>query len=118
MDPHTHEMMDETTATALSRWVVVAQQIMEEADTPQRFEEFWKLYPRKVNKSGALSAWRRADGDKHFDRIQANVVSRLASEEWKPDATGMQYILHATSYLNQRRWLDEAAPQEVSRFDL
>lgn len=98
--------------------VVQAQAILDAADSPQRFNEFWLLYPRKVGKPAAANAWRRADGDKHFDRIKANVLARLASEEWKPDATGMQYILHPTTFLNQRRWLDEAAPQEVSRFDL
>jgi hypothetical protein len=95
-----------------------AQEILDAADSPQRFNEFWLLYPRKVGKPAAANAWRRADGDKHFNLIQTNVASRLASEEWKPDATGMQYILHPTTYLNQRRWLDACVPKEMSRFDL
>ena len=73
------------------------------------FDEFWKAYPRKVSKQSALKAWKGAKADKLAERIIAD-VQRRCETEWKGQE--MQYIPFPTTYLHQRRWEDETAPQE------
>ena len=64
------------------------------------FDPFWKSYPRKVNKKTGQIAWRNLsksdkeaakDGLKHFP---------FSKEE--------RFIPHASTWLRQRRWEDEA----------
>lgn len=74
------------------------------------FESFWKLYPRKVGKPAACRAWLKMEGDKYWDAIRANIVMRLSTEQWERTPDRIQYIPHPTTYLNQRRWLDEGVP--------
>jgi hypothetical protein len=78
------------------------------------FESFWKIYPRKVGKPAAARAWMRMDGDKHWELIRANINSRIASKQWERTPERVQYIPHPTTYLNQRRWLDEGLPVSQS----
>ena len=73
------------------------------------FDEFWKAYPRKVSKQSALKAWKGAKADKLAEQIIAD-VQRRCETEWKGQE--MQYIPFPTTYLHQRRWEDETAPQE------
>lgn len=79
-----------------------------ESDT-DFFDEFWKAYPRKVSKQSALKAWKGAKADKLAEQIIAD-VQRRCETEWKGQE--MQYIPFPTTYLHQRRWEDETAPQE------
>lgn len=78
------------------------------ADMCARFPDFWAVYPRKVKKPDALKAWKSAKLDKIADAIIADVKQRCDTE-WKGQE--MQYILHPTTYLHQRRWEDETPPQ-------
>lgn len=74
-----------------------------------RFDDFWAVYPNKVKKKDALTAWRSAKLDKIADTIIAD-VQRRCSTEWK--GQDMHYVPHPTTYLHQRRWEDETAPTE------
>lgn len=64
------------------------------------FERFWSAYPRGEGKKAAMQAWAKAGLDEHADKIIADVVAR------KPNWTDPKYIPHASTYLNQERWLD------------
>ena len=75
----------------------------------EKFDEFWKAYPRKVSKQTALKAWKGAKADKIAEQIIADVQKRCETE-WK--GQDVQYIPHPTTYLHQRRWEDETPPQE------
>lgn len=81
----------------------------EEVTPSQGFIDFWTVYPRKVKRKDALIAWNAAKLDSIADEIIADVKLRCETE-WK--GRDMNYILHPTSYIHQRRWEDETAPTE------
>ncbi len=75
--------------------------------TPQGgFNKFWENYPRKAGKANAVKAWNKLAPD---DGLQFEIILSLAqhktSEQWRKDSG--QFIPHAASWLNQRRWEDE-----------
>ena len=67
----------------------------------KEFQTFWSIYPRKVGKKSANKSFNKFD-EKHYDKIlygaQRFAEQNLATEE--------KYIPHATTWLNQERWLD------------
>jgi hypothetical protein len=79
------------------------------ADERDLFDDFWKLYPRKVSKPSARTAWKGGKCDKVFDAIMADVQRRIDTE-WK--GQDIHYIPHPTTYIHQRRWEDETQPTE------
>lgn len=78
------------------------------------FEAFYKAYPRKVNRPGALKAWKKIDSvEEVFDRIVRAVAVQARSERWTKDEG--EYIPHPATWLNQRRWEDELRSDTVVR---
>lgn len=74
--------------------------------TDERFDEFWKAYPRKVNKAQAEKAWLGADIDGEvFGRIISALSWQTESDAWTEQ--GGKFIPYPSTYLNQRRWEDE-----------
>jgi len=67
------------------------------------FEEFWKIYPRKVSKKYAKKIWDKNKLDSIADIAIANVLKRLETGSWGDH----RYIPHPATYLNQERWNDE-----------
>lgn len=74
------------------------------------FDLFWTDYPNKVNKKRAAKAWGRlskSDQDaahKSLDRFIASL----------PDFQKNPLKLHASTYLNDRRWEDELNPEPAN----
>lgn len=68
------------------------------------FEDFWKVYPRKVNKKEAQSAWNKAKIPSLDTIIQA-IERQKKSDQWIKDSG--QYIPYPSSWLNKERWNDE-----------
>jgi len=68
------------------------------------FNEFWKLYPRKVSKKMAEKAWNRLSKLKQADALEA-LPNHI--QYWKLKNTETEYIPHATTWINQGRWEDE-----------
>lgn len=84
----------------------------EESNTPQPpqggapagFDDFWALYPRHTAKANAMKAWVKVPVSLHGAIFEAvKVQSRSAN--WLKD--GGQFIPHAASWLNAKRWEDE-----------
>tara|TARA_R100000995_G_C3454980_1_gene110073 strand:- start:147 stop:761 length:615 start_codon:yes stop_codon:yes gene_type:complete len=82
---------------------------------PNRFEEFWKNVPRKIAKSQSKKIYdrliKKKEVDEEFliDRIKAYAVAVKDKE--------MRYVLHPSTWLNQKRWedeLEEAKPKGVN----
>lgn len=72
------------------------------------FNEFWKIYPRKIAKEAALKAWVKAKKERALPSIQklAETLEEHAQIlHWrdKPDA-----IPYPASWINGKRWNDEA----------
>jgi hypothetical protein len=67
------------------------------------FEEFWKVYPRKVGKGEARKAWIGAIKRATPEEIIAGAKRYAAT---KPDP---EYTKHPGPWLNADRWLDEGS---------
>lgn len=72
----------------------------------EQFEQFWKIYPRRIGKGAARKSFEKALKLESFDGIMAGLHRQLpyyASKE-------QQFIPHPTTWLNQERWADEPQP--------
>lgn len=68
-----------------------------------RFEEWWKAYPKKINKRGCLEKWKSRKLDSLADIIIADTKARKMH-----DARWLQNMIpNSTTYLNQSRWESE-----------
>jgi len=76
---------------------------------PTDFLAFWKAYPRKQNKPGALKAWKKAKPPPPLPEILRALEWQTQSEQWRRGI-----ITHASTYLNQRRWEDEPLQPRAS----
>ncbi|EKO3632378.1 hypothetical protein M3894_002908 [Vibrio metschnikovii] len=71
------------------------------------FEKFWKSYPKKTNKQGALKSFNAAikkqtlTPDEFTEMLIIDVTERIKRNQFGFDR------LHATTYLNNERWNDE-----------
>ncbi|WP_392750614.1 HNH endonuclease [Streptomyces sp. LN590] len=90
-------------------------------DPGPAFDEFWSRYPRKAGKSEAAKSWVKAtkagaDPDLLLAALKAHADYHQAAK------TEQQYIPHASTWLNQKRYEDEppslprsAGPQTAPR---
>ena len=78
------------------------------------FDQFWKFYPRKVAKRSAQLSFNRLTKQEQSDAVEA-IEQHVAY--WKLKGTEMDFICHATTWLNQGRWEDilDMTPKEVKR---
>ena len=78
------------------------------------FDSFWTFYPRKAGKEAARKAWAKLRPDEHIMQlILDNVRERVEKGEWRKD--NQSFILHASTYLNQKRWEDEVLDQQTQK---
>ena len=76
-----------------------------------RFERFWKGYPKKVGKGDARKIWTRLRPSEELTLRMINAVEiAKKSVEWTKD--GGQYIPNPSTWLNQSRWEDELTPMK------
>lgn len=81
----------------------------------QGFEDFWFIYPKKKAKESAKKAWNKLKpSDALVSNIIADVQAKMASKDWK--SNGGQYIPYPATYLNGKRWEDEA-PRVCEKHD-
>ncbi len=78
------------------------------------FARFWTLYPRKDDKKKAVIAWRKIKGDEHA-KIFAALDVLNASPEWRNRDRNL--IPMPTTWLNGRRWEDEAVTLAATKRD-
>lgn len=70
------------------------------------FARFWKLYPRKVGKDKAEKAWAKLKPTQQlFDQIIEALAKHRLTSGWTKD--NGQFIPHAATWLNGKRWEDE-----------
>lgn len=81
----------------------------QKADTEAAFESFWKCYPRKCGKEPARKAFTKLNPDAALmNTMMLAVAQQSSSAAWLKD--GGQFIPHASTWLNQKRWEDEVKP--------
>jgi hypothetical protein len=68
------------------------------------FDEFWSAYPRKVAKAVARKAFARLTEQQQLDACKAIDEHCLY---WETKETELEFIPHASSWLNAQRWEDE-----------
>lgn len=73
------------------------------ANADGEWVKFWDLYPRKTAKQTALKAFKRLKAEDIALALAAVEVQKT-TEQWQRGV-----IPHAATWLNQRRWEDEAA---------
>lgn len=84
---------------------------------PERFEGFWKFYPRGEGRQAAIRAWDRLRPD---DALIVEIGRALTAQKASPEWMAGFGIPHASTYLNQQRWTDEvresvdAAPAQAA----
>jgi len=69
------------------------------------FDLFWKSYPRKVAQERAWDAWLILEPD---DKLVATILKDLKARVNDPAWQETKFIPHPSTYLNQKRWTDEA----------
>jgi hypothetical protein len=74
---------------------------------PDRFDEFWKLYPRKVAKDKAREKWAAVKPEM-VDTILAAVKAQTNSRDWQKEDG--RFIPHPSTWLHNSRWEDELKP--------
>jgi len=83
---------------------------------PDRFEEFWGLYPRRVSKGQAVKAWGAALKLPGVDA--ATILAGLTAQLPALAARDPRYVKHPSSWLNAQCWADEIdAKPQVSEWD-
>jgi hypothetical protein len=81
----------------------------QKADTEAAFESFWKLYPRKCGKEPARKAFAKINPSPELlAQMVESLAKHCASTGWTKDDG--QFIPHASTWLNQKRWNDEVKP--------
>lgn len=74
------------------------------------FEDWWRLYPRKVGKGAARKAWPRAvreAGGAETLLMALKVAIGLGQLDMRDDG---RYCPHGSTWLNGERWLDGVEP--------
>ena len=74
-----------------------------EAISAASFDEFWRLYPRKVAKLEAVKAWKQMTRDYQPSEIVAGLKVNLAAMQRKEK----QFVKHPASWLRAGCWMDE-----------
>jgi uncharacterized protein YdaU (DUF1376 family) len=71
------------------------------------FDNFWSVYPRKTAKGAATAAWVKA-----LKKATAEEIIK-AAEVYRDDPNRDEgFTAHASTWLNQERWLDGSLPQK------
>ena len=72
----------------------------------QAFNQFWSIYPKKVNKKGCYKSFIKIKDLKNELPLILDAVERFKnSKGWQKD--NGQFIPHPTTFINQERWKDE-----------
>ena len=77
-----------------------------------RFDEFWRLYPKKQGKKDARSAFVTLNpNDELFKVILMNIEGLKRTKQWVGD--NGQFIPLPANYLRDERWVDEGTEEVV-----
>ena len=79
------------------------------------FDNFWKIYPRKIARAAAEKAWNNLTKKRQLpeiSKILSAIQSQSLSEQWQE--SGGKFIPHPATWLNQGRWDDTLEVQQLS----
>lgn len=79
---------------------------------PERFEQFWAVYPGGGSRLKAVEAWDSlAPSDELMDEMALALKAQMRSRQWR-DGIG---IPHACRWLSNRRWTDKLPEEPQAR---
>ena len=83
----------------------------------ERFDTFWKAYPKKTGKGAAEKAFSKIHpSEELLQKMLKAIEAQKRSDQWRRD--NGQFIPLPTTWLNQKRWEDDAGgctqPQNTS----
>lgn len=74
----------------------------------ESFEQWWKLYPKKVAKKAAYKKWKSIGKRKEISvKELIAIIEKQVRYNHFMGNDGQQYIPNASRWLNEGRWLDE-----------
>lgn len=74
------------------------------SEIDQMFNEFWKVYPKKVDPKGSYRAFKNVKGIKKiFPTLMQALEIQSHTKQWQ----NKQFIPNPTTWLHQERWKDE-----------
>jgi len=80
----------------------------------KQFNAFWEIYPKKIKKSMAKSWFEKNKPDeKVYQQILEKLKLFCKTKTWKKE--NGQFIPHAITWLNQKRWEDEIDDSEIEK---
>lgn len=79
----------------------------------QKFDTFWKAYPKRKSKGQAEKAFVKINPDEQLLAIMLATIERgIKSTDWQKD--GGKFIPYPATWLNAKGWEDEFSEKEVS----
>jgi hypothetical protein len=82
------------------------------SEVNQQFEQFWNLYPKKVDKELVLKAWTEiAPDNKLFHEIMDGL--KLACTFWNQPSTNPIFIPYPLNWLNKKRWVNATSIYKI-----
>ncbi len=78
------------------------------------FDKFWELYPKKTDKGKVLTLWKQLCHQKdtpNWVEMKNAIELQMKTDRWKKT----KFIPNPTTWLNQKRWLDD--PKEMKNFE-
>lgn len=77
---------------------------------PEKFEDFWQLYPLGADKEAARRAWDKLKPDDELiEYIMQRLRQQLNEDDMWADGIGIPY---ASTWLNQKRWTREPVKRQ------
>jgi hypothetical protein len=89
----------------------IKRKTLSESQEKELFSEFWKDYPKKVDKGAAFRAFRSALNRASFEDIVAGAL-QYANDPNLPDA---KYIKNPATWLNADAWENGPLPEDPKR---
>lgn len=75
------------------------------------FNDFYKHYPKKVNKTAAQKAWKKLKPDAELlEKMLSSLAIQKESKDWTKE--NGQFIPYPSTWLNNHRWEDEQEKEE------
>lgn len=72
----------------------------------KEFEDFWKIYPKKVSKIEGWIEWEKINPDERVrEKIMSGISEQLKLEDFVKE--NFRFVPHASRWLKKRRWEDE-----------
>jgi hypothetical protein len=82
----------------------------EPSNTAPAFDEFWAMWPNKVSKGDALTAWKKLKADEKRRVVEVCASWFAAWRKANPELSP----IHPATFLNKRRWEDEGVSQPTA----